>query len=105
MDCDEEPAFLRRVADGELHLACGVCVVGAPEDTTKKTRKNKPAFKLKMKKGKKRSHGEGISLSDVKMRGNPSGNDIISADFTVGIPAARDQLSVQDLQRPKQHSR
>lgn len=47
------------------------------------------------------SHGECTSLSDVEVRGNPSGDDTISANITVGIsgsPAAHSQLSVQDLQ-------
>lgn len=32
MDRDEKPALLHGVADGELHLACGVRVITAPED-------------------------------------------------------------------------
>lgn len=51
------------------------------------------------------SHGEGISLSDVEVRRNPSGDDVTLVDFTVYVPAARHQLSVQDLHRQtRQHS-
>lgn len=32
MDRDEKPALLHGVADGELHLAGGVCVITAPGD-------------------------------------------------------------------------
>lgn len=51
------------------------------------------------------SHGEGVSLSDVEVRRNPSGDDIILDDFTVRVPAARHQLGVQDLHRQtRRHS-
>lgn len=52
VDRDEKPALLFGVADGELHLACGVGVITGPEDTAegknhhaeKKSGRNKTAF-------------------------------------------------------------
>lgn len=57
---------------------------------------------LNKKGGAGGSHGEGVPLSDVEVRRNPSGDDILIA---IRITAARDQLSVQDLRRQtQQHS-
>lgn len=111
VDRDEKPALLFGVADGELHLACGVGVITGPEDAaegkTTTQKRNQAEIKLHFNKkgGGGGSHGEGISLSDVEMRRNPSGDDVNLADFTVCVPTARHQLSVQDLHRQtRQHS-